>query len=206
MSSVSSAAYEQLFELLCVHGPLSMQERAACKAAFTACTDLAKGQVMEERDCIPKHLYYVHQGVLRLFDYTVQGEVHTAHLAGPGCFITPFLAFIHQRPTTHALSVVAPATVLRITHQEMKALIDAYPTFQRFSLTIFEQAMAQTQAHAQRLATLSAEAHYRFLLETQQPWLAMVPVQDIASYLGIKPQSLSRIRRQYASESPTDLA
>ena len=75
-------------------------------------------------------------------------------------------------------------------------LIDKNENFKNFSLIIFEQAMASTNIRANDLATLTAELRYKKLLEMQPEIIQNVPVQYIASYLGMKPQSLSRIRKQ----------
>jgi ribosomal protein L10 len=75
-------------------------------------------------------------------------------------------------------------------------LIDKNENFKNFSLIIFEQAMANTNIRANDLATLTAELRYKKLLQEQPEIIQNVPVQYIASYLGIKPQSLSRIRKQ----------
>lgn len=93
------------------------------------------------------------------------------------------------------METVTPARLLRVAHADLRALIDASMTVQRFSLSIFEEAIELIQAHAQWLATLSAEDHYYFLVKNYLYWLSQVPIQDIASLLGIQPQSLSRIRR-----------
>jgi CRP/FNR family transcriptional regulator, anaerobic regulatory protein len=78
----------------------------------------------------------------------------------------------------------------------MVTLIDKSENFKKFSLIIFEQAIASGSKRADELATLNAEQRYIKLLEQQPEILQNIPIQYIASYLGIKPQSLSRIRRQ----------
>ena len=57
--------------------------------------------------------------------------------------------------------------------------------------------MSLTDVRANDLATLSAEQRYKKLLETQPEILQNAPIQYIASFLGIKPQSLSRIRKNF---------
>jgi hypothetical protein len=61
---------------------------------------------------------------------------------------------------------------------------------------IFEQSVATTQIRANDFATLTAELRYKKLIDNQPEIIQHVPIQYIASYLGIKPQSLSRIRKQ----------
>jgi hypothetical protein len=61
---------------------------------------------------------------------------------------------------------------------------------------IFQEAFSNIQTRANDLATLSAEQRYKKLIETNADILQNVPIQYIASFLGMKPESLSRIRRQ----------
>jgi ribosomal protein L10 len=75
-------------------------------------------------------------------------------------------------------------------------LIDKSENFKKLSLAIFEQSVATTQLRANDFATLTAELRYKKLVEQEPELIQNVPVQYIASYLGIKPQSLSRIRKQ----------
>jgi len=63
-------------------------------------------------------------------------------------------------------------------------------------LIIFERAMADTTNRANDLATLTAELRYKKLLNDAPEIIQHVPIQYIASFLGIKSQSLSRIRKQ----------
>ena len=64
---------------------------------------------------------------------------------------------------------------------------------------IFEHAFSSTAMRANDLATLSAEQRYKKLITEQAQFIQHIPLQYIASYLGMKPESLSRIRRQMIS-------
>jgi CRP/FNR family transcriptional regulator, anaerobic regulatory protein len=75
-------------------------------------------------------------------------------------------------------------------------LIDKNQNFKQFSLVIFEHAISNNQIRANDFATLTAELRYKKLIEQQPEIIQNVPIQYIASYLGKKPQSLSRIRKQ----------
>jgi CRP-like cAMP-binding protein len=94
---------------------------------------------------------------------------------------------------------ITDCEILRITNADLKKLIDESDCFKKFSLIIFEQAVSSAVLRANDLATLNAEQRYKKII-TQQPQLIHnIPIQYIASYLGMKPESLSRIRRQIIS-------
>lgn len=159
----------------------------------------SKNSTIEEAYKIPQYLYFINKGFMRLFYYDDNGDEITTHIASPDRFITSFLDFIHQKPTRENLECITDCNLLRIERSKLVELIDKSENFKKFSLIIFEQALAITQIRANDLATLTADLRYRKLIEQQPELVQNVPLQYIASYLGIKPESLSRIRRQLIS-------
>ena len=132
-----------------------------------------------------------------LFDemrYDDNGDEITTQLSSPESFITSFLSYINQKKATDNLECITDCDLLRISRPKMLELIAASETFKNFSLIIFQEAITTTQSRANDLATLTAEIKYKKLLNEQPQLIQNIPLQYIASYLGIKPQSLSRIR------------
>ena len=186
---------DNLLALIALTSPLSEVDAALCQQYFESAT-LRKNQVAEAGGSVPRYLYFVGTGYMRLFYPDERGNEVTTHLGLPQEFITPFLAFIHQQPAPENLAAITDCEVLRIRHANLAALIAASESFKQFSLLIFEQAMGAAARRANSLATLGAEQRYRQLLAQHPDVLLHVPVQLVASYLGIQPESLSRIRRQ----------
>jgi CRP/FNR family transcriptional regulator, anaerobic regulatory protein len=133
---------------------------------------------------------------MRLFYDDDNGDDVTVLIASPNRFITSFLDFIHEKKSNLNLECITDCACYRIERSKLVELIDKNDNFKKFSLVIFEQAIATTQIRANDLATLTAESRYKKLIEQQPEIIQNVPIQYIASYLGIKPQSLSRIRKQ----------
>jgi CRP/FNR family transcriptional regulator, anaerobic regulatory protein len=166
-----------------------------CKNYFEL-KSFSKNSLLEEEHKIPKHLYFIIKGYMRLFYYDDNGDEVTTLIAAPNSFITSFLDFIHGKKSKENLECVTNCEVYRIEKSKLVELIDKNENFKNFSLVIFEQAINITQLRANDFATLTAELRYKKLLEQQPEIVQNVPIQYIASYLGIKPQSLSRIRKQ----------
>jgi CRP/FNR family transcriptional regulator, anaerobic regulatory protein len=180
------------------HTPLSAADIDLCTRHFHP-LDGPKGTVLERQEVVPTHLYFVGSGVARLYYTDADGNEVSTHLSEPGGFIASFLSFIHATPARENVACVSDCQLLRIARTDLQALIAASEPFKQFSLVIFEQAMAASTQRANDLATLSAEQRYKKLLAERPLLLQQVPVQVIASYLGIQPESLSRIRRQLLS-------
>jgi CRP/FNR family transcriptional regulator, anaerobic regulatory protein len=187
--------YTALFNTIQQKVQLSTADAEQYSQCFEPLT-FTKNTIIEEEQKIPKYLYFIIKGYTRLFYYDDAGDEVTTLIASPNWFVTPFLQFIHQQPSTENLECIADCELLRADRNKLMQLIDTNENFKTFSLVIFEQAIAHTQQRANDLATLSAEQRYVKLLQHQADIVQNVPVQYIASYLGIKPQSLSRIRKQ----------
>lgn len=166
-----------------------------CKQYFELIS-LPKNNIAEEENKIPRHLYFITEGFMRLFYYDDNGDEVTTLIASPNRFITSFLDFIHQKKSKENLECITDCEFYQIERSKMLELIDKNENFKKFSLVIFEQAIATNQIRANDFATLTADLRYKKLMEQQPEIIQNVPIQYIASYLGIKPQSLSRIRKQ----------
>jgi CRP/FNR family transcriptional regulator, anaerobic regulatory protein len=155
----------------------------------------SKNHIVEEQDKIPEYLYFIVSGYMRLFYYDENGDENTNQINTPNDFVASYLSLIQGTPAKENLECITDCNLFRIKKQDFKDFVEQSENFKIYSLLIFENAMANTQIRANDLATLNAEQRYRKLLETQAEILQNVPIQYIASYLGMKPESLSRIRK-----------
>lgn len=94
------------------------------------------------------------------------------------------------------MECITECEIVKIHRNNLLSLIEKSGNFKQFSLIIFEHAITSTKNRANDLATLSVEQRYKKLMENQPKILQNVPIQYIASFLRIKPESLSRIRKQ----------
>jgi CRP/FNR family transcriptional regulator, anaerobic regulatory protein len=185
-----------LLAALARFGPVHATDETACRHYFKPLA-LRKNTVLEAAGQVPRHLYFINTGYLRLYYPLENGNEATTCIGSPGNFLTPFLSFVHERPALESLATVSASEVLRITRPELHSLIDTSAAFRAFSILIFEQAISVAEQRAYGLATRTATERYAHLLATRPEVLRHVPVHHIASYLGITPESLSRIRRQF---------
>jgi CRP/FNR family transcriptional regulator, anaerobic regulatory protein len=141
-------------------------------------------------------LYFVNEGYLRSFYYDNDGDEITTYLATPDYYMASFLSLSQQKVSNENIETITDCSLLKISREDFLKIIEKYPDFREYSLQIFERAFSQMNQRANDLATLTAEQRYTQLLKNQGNILQNVPIQYIASFLGIKPQSLSRIRKQ----------
>jgi CRP-like cAMP-binding protein len=157
-----------------------------------------KNRIIEEQEVVPKYIYYIISGYLRLFHYNDHGDEITSHINCPPGFITSYSSFINQKKSTENLESITESELLRITKKNLDSLTLKSTAMKDFSISVFQQSIEYNENRSKELATLTAEQRYRKLMDTFPDILHNVPIAYIASFLGMKPESLSRIRRKVA--------
>jgi CRP-like cAMP-binding protein len=158
-----------------------------------------RNRIIEEAGKKPKYLYFVISGYMRLFQYDENGNENTSHINCPPGFITSYSSYIQQTPSDQNVECITDCELLRISRPDLDRLHRESGAMKDFSIAVFEQSLAYNERRSMDLATLTAEQRYQKLLREHPDMLHHVPLQYIASFLGMKPESLSRIRRQIIS-------
>ena len=188
-------SYQQLINKINTHVRLTLEDKNAVKEVFQSC-EISKNTIAQREFTIPKNLYFIQSGYMRLYYLNENGEEVTTRISKPTDFITPFLQFIHQRPSKYITASITDCQVLAVSGDNLRKLIGRSERFQEFSILIFEEAIEFIEKRADNLATLDAEQRYKLFIKNHTDILQNVPLKYIASYLGIKPESLSRIRKK----------
>lgn len=155
-----------------------------------------KNRIIEEAGKVPEYLYYIVSGYLRLFHYNENGDEVTTHINCPPGFFTPYSSFIHTTKSNENVECITECALLRITKKDLEVLTSKSKAMKNFSIEVFQQSIIYNETRSLELATLSGEQRYRKLIENYPGILHNVPISYIASFLGMKPESLSRIRRK----------
>lgn len=187
--------HNQLFKIIEQTKPLSSTDRLLCEQYFEPVL-YPKNRIIEEEGRIPRHLYFIVSGFVRLFHYNVNGDEVTTHINCPPGFITSYSNFINQDVSGDNLECITKCELLRINKVNLDQLINESILIKDFSIWVFQQSLAYNESRAKDLATLTAEQRYQKLIANNPQILQNVPLQYIASFLGMNPKSLSRIRRE----------
>jgi len=187
--------HEHLINLIQQKSTLTDADTELCKQYFEAVL-FPKNRTIEEEGKIPRYLYFVVSGFVRLFHYNDNGDEITTHINCPPGFITSYSSFISQAKSAENLECITECELLRITKKDLDLLTQKSTALKDFSISVFQQSLAYNENRSKELATLTAEQRYKKLIENFPSIIHNVPIQYIASFLGMKPESLSRIRRQ----------
>ncbi|CAM3704992.1 Crp/Fnr family transcriptional regulator [Elizabethkingia occulta] len=187
--------HEKLIQLITERVILSDEEREWCASYFEPVV-YSKNTSIEAEGKIPQYLYFIVSGYVRLFHQNEKGEEMTTHINCPPGFITSYFNYINQTPSDENLECITDCQLLRITKTNLDKLIDKSSAFKDFSISVFQQSISYNENRSKELATLTAEQRYLKLIKEYPNILQNVPLQYIASFLGMNPKSLSRIRKQ----------
>jgi CRP/FNR family transcriptional regulator, anaerobic regulatory protein len=160
--------------------------------------NFSKGSILEKEDKIASKLYYVRNGFVRSF-FSKEGIEITTQIVGGNKFITSFNSFTSGITSKENIQCISDCEVFYITKYDYEILTKESVFWSTFCRQIYEKVIVQNQQRTIDFIALSAEKRYLKLLNEQPEIIQNVPIQIIASYIGIKPESLSRIRKKIIS-------
>lgn len=169
------AEYEELFDLVI--------ERQFAPRAYVA----HPGELCED-------VHLVLDGVAR-HSYTYAGQEHTIEFSRPGDLLTDAVSCFTQKPSQTALLAVTPLRTISLTQQQVQRLYRANPVWRECGRRATEAYLLYFQQRALTLQLKPAATRYEELLRTHAELFNQVPLYQLASYLGIAKETLSRLRR-----------
>lgn len=144
---------------------------------------------------ICKKLYFLESGFLRFF-INRDGEEVTKYFTEPPYCFTSQRSFANNLPSNDNIQVLESAVVWEMDKKVTFDLL-TLPKWSEFIRKLIQEVQFYTEEILEALQNDTAEERYIRMIETNSIILQKVPQKDIASYLGIAPQSLSRIRKKY---------
>lgn len=157
-----------------------------------------KGSILEKEDNVAQNLYFILNGFVRSY-LNEDGTELTTQIIEKNNFITAFKSFVSGVVSKETIQCISDCQMLYITKPDYVALTKKSAIWNTFCKLVYEKNISFNQQRIKDLLVLSAEKRYIKLLSERPEIIQNVPVQYIASYIGIKPESLSRIRKKVIS-------
>lgn len=157
---------------------------------------LKKGDFFINEGKLSKEVAFIDSGILRSFFTPESGEEITYCITFPGTLMAAYSAFITGLPTVENIQAVADSELLIIQKKEVDNLLETSPNWIRFFKIIAEQQYLELEKRLFLFQKEKAKKRYADLLENQPGYIQQIPLQYLASYLGITPRHLSRLRRE----------
>lgn len=180
-----------LFEFIARYISLTEDEKNAL-LSLDLFHSVKKGTTLLKEGQNSKESYFVLKGCIRSY-YIIDGEEKTTAFYTEMDTLTPHCV-INKTPSEYFISCVEDS-ILTISNSDMEAVVNnRFPKFELMCRRLSEELLAKKQIDFDEFKTSSPEERYLNLLQKRPDLIQRVPQHQLASYLGIKPQSLSRLR------------
>jgi CRP/FNR family transcriptional regulator, anaerobic regulatory protein len=153
-----------------------------------------KKEFLTKKGDVEKYAYYILEGAVKYEAPTEGGKEICVDLGFQGNLVSSFGSCLAQRPSGIAIQAVTNVKAFRLHYPPVLELLETSKNAERFHRLIAEQLYIRETRRTYTLISKTAEERYLHLLENQPDALRLIPIKDLASYLGIHPDSLSRIR------------
>lgn len=154
-----------------------------------------KGEIILENGTIDHELRFLDQGIIREYYATTDKEKNINFFTNAG-FITDFSSFTHSTATKKYQECLTDVDLRVLSKEIFSTFTNQYNCGKLFVETIFQRIVVNKETEEFNHFVNTAEELYLDIMKTKPDWLKQIPQYHIASYLGITPETLSRIRKR----------
>ncbi|WP_231590732.1 Crp/Fnr family transcriptional regulator [Hymenobacter terrenus] len=194
MMSLTSAAEELLRANLLARVSITDEEFTFFRQ-YVRPLSLAKRQHYLMEGDICTHMAFVTQGCVRSYSVDPQGQEHTLQFAPEDWWVSDLYSLLTQTPSTLNIDALEDTQLLLIKYAAIEEVYARYPVFERFFRLLMQSRYVALQERVNASLSESATEKYNNFLRKYPALVQRVPQHLIASYLGVTPESLSRVRR-----------
>lgn len=184
---------QDLIQLLCGGSTLSEPAHAALSALIES-EEFNRLAEIQKTESTCKNIYFMASGAARIY-YWKDGVDITEHFAFEGQLIIRAESLFTSQKTNKGIQAILPSRVLVIPAQPLFLLYEAYPEIESMFRQVFEREWVNTIKRLESFQMKTAKERYLDLMRETEI-LSVIPLRMVASYLGITPVSLSRIRAE----------
>ena len=185
---------EKLFASFDQYLPLNAAEREDLATRVTERRIKRRQFILQEGD-ICRHYTFVAEGCFKKFQVDQKGTEHNLQFAAENDWIMEIDSFYNEKPSRVYLEAMEPSVILQINKAELFTLFTGNPKFDRNFRVIVEEKFIELQTRLLQNFSSNAEQRYLDFLEQYTELSSRLPNTQIASYLGITPEFLSKIRK-----------
>ncbi|MGE0079348.1 MAG: Crp/Fnr family transcriptional regulator [Bacteroidales bacterium] len=173
---------------------INEDEEKTILSAFEPISVKKKKDLLEPGETC-KFIYFITQGCLRSYFVDTKGVEHIYQIRLDNNWISDLESFFSQRSSKYYIEALEDSQLLRISFDRLEELYNEIPGLERYFRILFQKAYINALERLNATMWESAVERYNDLIKEHKDIFQRVPLVYIASYLGITPESLSRIRK-----------
>ncbi len=164
------------------------------------CREVKKGEVLVEPGVSFPYFFFVEKGLLRFYSLDKDGKEHIVQFAPENWFVGDRNGAYCGTPTEFWIDVLEDSTVIVLDKYFIEKIESISPSFRKANEGLLQNHIRLLQQRINMLLSATAEQRYLSFIQLYPNLTLRVPQWMIASYLGITPESLSRVRRKLAEQ------
>jgi len=161
---------------------------------------VSKGEYLLMQGEICRHSFFVEKGLLRYYSIDSKGKEHILQFAPENWFVVDRESAYFGKPSQYFIQALEDSTVVMLDEQFISELGASYPAFTAFNNKLLHNHIRHLQNRVNQLLSFTAGERYLQFIELYPDVLLRVPQTMVASYLGITPESLSRVRKELSQK------
>jgi CRP-like cAMP-binding protein len=157
--------------------------------------EFPKNRILLKRGQIEHHLSFIESGIIRFYIPNDESDL-TFSFAFGNSFVSAYDSFLTQQPAVYNVETLTQTTLWRLTYSDLQSIYKETEVGNFIGRQASEELFLKKSKRELSLLNLTAEERYLNLFTEQPELIKQIPLKYIASYIGITPQALSRIRKR----------
>lgn len=189
--------YDSLIENITALVPLEANEIKRIEEAFKI-VHLNKKELLLKKGEPSNHMRFVVKGCVKLYSIDELAKEHILQFGIKGWWLNDLYAFLTQKPATFFIEAISDSIVLQIHRDQLNQLYDEIPMLDRFFRIKTQNGYVALQERTINSMSQSADERYYAFMKRYREMEQQIPQYMIASYLGITPEHLSALRKNFS--------
>ena len=187
----------ELLKHIYAHADIDQDEAEIILGAFKPKTILKHENILSPGE-ICRHETFILSGCFKMSYVDSLGAEHVASFGVENWYISDFYSFLSEKPSIYTITALEDSQILQIFKPDLEHLLHTIRGMERYYRILFQNAFVSLQSRNMEQISATAEERYSTFLKRYPGFQNRVPQYLIASYLGITPQFLSKIRKRLA--------